>query len=73
MIGAEAGDGSGDFRIGLDPDGRLASRENMVAIEVALDSVGRSLWFQLEQGGLGQDLVVQGFEVEFTAAGYSKE
>lgn len=73
VIGAEAGDGSGDFRIGLDPDGRLASRENMVAIEVPLNSTGRSLWFQLEQSGLGQDLVVQGFEVEFTAAGYTKE
>jgi hypothetical protein len=73
VIGATEGDGTGDFRIGLDPDGRLQSRENMVPIEIQLDSVGRNLWFQLDQSGLGQDLVLQGFEVEFTASGYSKE
>ena len=67
VMGDQAGDGSGDFRVDTD---RILSRETMGVIEVPLNARGRSLRFIIEQDGVGQDLVIQGFDVEFMAHGY---
>lgn len=72
VLGDTADDGTGDFRLDIDPDGRLHSLEEMAVIEVRLDSRGYSLQFTIEQSGAGQDLVIQGFEVDFIADGYEE-
>lgn len=66
-IGNVEGDGTGEFRVGID---RIHSREEMGVIEVPLDCRGYSLRFVIEQDEAGEDLVIQGFEVAFTADGY---
>jgi len=73
VLGNVEGDGSGDFRLTLDPDARLHTREEMAVLEVALDSRGYALRFTIEQSGAGEDLVIQGFEVEFQPDGYEEE
>ncbi len=57
----------GDFRLDTN---ELRSPEEMGVIEIKLDSRGYSLRFTVEQAVAGQDLVIQGFEVEFVAHGY---
>lgn len=69
VIGDEDGDGTGDFRLDLDPDGVLRSSQEMAVIEIDLDMPGYNLIFEIEQDGAGQDLALQGWEVEATAAG----
>lgn len=73
VLGNEEGDGSGDFRLSLDPDARLHTREEMAVLEVRLDSRGYALRFTIEQSGAGEDLVIQGFEVEFVPDGYEED
>ena len=72
VLGLDDGDPGdvGDFRLDID---EYRSREEMGVIEIKLDSRGYSLRFIIEQSGLGEDLVIQGFEVEFTADGYEVE
>jgi len=62
-----------DFRLTLDPDGILRSREEMGIIEIPLDDRGLAIAFVIEQSGIGEDLVIQGFEVECTSDGYEQE
>ena len=69
----EADPGDGDFRLDLDPDGILRSSEEISIVEIPLDDSGKTLAFTLEQSGLAEDLVIQGFEVEFTVSGYEVE
>jgi hypothetical protein len=73
VLGNEEGDGTGDFRLSLDPDARLHSREEMAVLEVRLDSRGYALRFTIEQSGAGEDLVIQGFEAEFIPDGYEED
>lgn len=61
---------SEDWKIGADPDGILRSREDMVWVKIPLDIRGYSLSFVVEDDILGQDLVIQGAEVDFTVSGY---
>jgi len=72
-LGDTEGDGTGEFRLSLDPDGRLHSREEMAVIEMDLSLRGRAMRFTIEQSGAGEDLVVQGFEAEFLPDGYEEE
>lgn len=67
---AEAPGNLGDFRLDID---EYRSREEMGVIEVKLDSRGYALRFSIEQAGAGEDLVIQGFEVEFTPDGLEVE
>jgi len=62
-----------DFRLDVDPDGRLASREAMGYIEVRPDIRGYSFAFKLEQAGTGEDLAIQGVEVDFVYASHERE
>jgi hypothetical protein len=73
VLGNVEGDGTGDFRLTLDPDARLHTREEMAVLEVSLDSRGYALRFTIEQSGAGEDLVIQGFEVEFQPDGYEED
>jgi hypothetical protein len=62
-----------DFRLDVDPDAMLRSAQEMAVIEIPLDVVGIGLSFIIEQTVAGQDFVIQGWEVEFTASGYGVE
>jgi hypothetical protein len=62
-----------DWKIGDDPSGRLRSREEMAYVEIPLDIRGYNLSFKITDDQAGQDLVPQGFEVEFTLGGYGVE
>ena len=73
FIGADAATDNGDFRLDLSPDGILRSREEMGIIEIPIDVRGYALAFVIEQAAAGEDLVIQGFEVEFLADGYETE
>jgi hypothetical protein len=73
FIGADEDTDNGDFRLDLAPDGVLRSWEEMGVVEIPLDVRGYALAVQIEQQAAGQDLVIQGFEVEFTSDGYEQE
>ena len=62
-----------EWRIGEDPEGRLVSREDMGYIEVPLGGRGYSMSFKLTQDGDGEDVAIQGFEVDFIPDGYERE
>ncbi len=59
-----------EFTLGANPQGILRSREELGYVEVQLDIKGKNMNFTLTQNEVGQDLVIQGFEVEFSFAGY---
>jgi hypothetical protein len=59
-----------DWKIGDNPGGRLRSREEMRYVEQILDIHGYNMSFKLTDDTAGQDLVPQGFEVEFSLGGY---
>jgi hypothetical protein len=62
-----------DFRLSLDPDARLHSREELGVIEIPLDaSRGKGITFTLAQTGALQDMVIQGIEVDFVPHGYEE-
>lgn len=73
FLGADAATDNGDFRLDLSPDGILRSREEMGVIEINVDQRGYALAFIIEQKAAGQDLVIQGVEVEFLSNGYETE
>ena len=62
-----------DWKINANPDGRLRSLEEMVIIEVIPDLRGPDMNFTIKQPNADENLVIQGVEVEFTAAGYEEE
>ena len=62
-----------DFRLGLDPDGRLHSREEHGYVEIIVDARGYGLSFYVQQSSDGEDLAIQGYEVDFIAHGYSRD
>ena len=58
-----------DFRLDVDPDATLRSAEEMAVIEIQLDVDGVGLSFIVKQSTAGEDFVIQGYEVDFTASG----
>ncbi len=62
-----------EFKLGADPAGRLHSREEMGWIEIPIDVRGYGLAFKVQQDGNGEDMVIQGYEVDFIPNGYSRE
>lgn len=63
-----------DFKLTNNPDAKLRSREQIVAIEIRLDSRGKQFTFDITSPALrGNDLVIQGVEVDFIPNGYEEE
>jgi hypothetical protein len=59
-----------DFRLDVDPDGMLRSAEELAVISIPLDEVGVGLSFIIKQSAAGEDLVLQGYEVDFLVSGH---
>lgn len=59
-----------DFRCDVTPDGIVAGSEEIRIAEIELDVRGYSLDFDITDSGLGQDLALIGWQVEFDADGY---
>jgi hypothetical protein len=64
-----------DFRLGVDPDGRLHSGQMIGCIEIPLDVRGRYFKFDVSTADdvAGEDFILQGYEVEFLADGPDQE
>lgn len=63
-----------DFKLTVNPDGKLRSLEQIVAVEIRLDSRGKSLTFDITSpANKGEDLIIQGVEIDFLADGYEEE
>lgn len=62
-----------EFKLGADPAGVLHSAEEMGYIEVILDKRGYGLSFKIEQDQDGEDIVIQGYEIDFVAHGYARD
>jgi hypothetical protein len=62
-----------DFKIDEKPDGRLRSLEEVGIIEIYMALRGPELFVTINQPNAGENLVVQGIEVEFVAAGHEEE
>lgn len=62
-----------DFKLTTDPDGKLLSRERIQYIEIRLDSRGKQLTFDITSpANRGEDLVIQGVEIDFIPNGYEE-
>lgn len=62
-----------DFKLST-KDGKLRSAEEIAYIEVELDSTGKALTVDITSpDNAGEDLVIQGIEVDFLASGYEEE
>jgi hypothetical protein len=59
-----------DFRCDVTPDGLVYGSEEIKIAEIDLDVRGYSLDFNINDSGLGQDLCILGWQVEFDADGY---
>lgn len=63
-----------DWKIGANPDGKLRSREQIVPIEIRLDTRGKSLTFIITSpDNRGEDLVIQGIEIDAIPLRYEEE
>ena len=64
-----------DWRLDVDPDGRIHSNQLIGVIEIPLDVRGRYFKFTIETDDTydGEDFVYQGSEIEFLADGPDKE
>jgi hypothetical protein len=64
-----------DWRLDVDPDGRIHSNQLIGMIEIPLDVRGRFFKFTIETDDTndGEDFAFQGYEVEFLASGPDKE
>jgi hypothetical protein len=64
-----------DFRLGVDPDGRLHSGQMVGVVEIPLDCRGRYFKFDISTADdvAGEDFIFQGYEVEFLADGPDQE
>lgn len=64
-----------DWRLDVDPDGRIHSNQLIGMIEIPLDVRGRFFKFTIETDDTndGEDFAFQGYEVEFLADGPDKE
>ena len=64
-----------DWRLDDDPDGRIHSSQLIGVLEIPLDIRGRYFKFELSTDDTydGEDFILQGYQVEFTASGPDKE
>jgi len=67
-----------DWRLGVDPDGKIHSNQLIGVIEIPLDIRGRSLKFQIitdesDDANDGEDFILQGYQVEFLGNGPDQE
>lgn len=64
-----------DWRLGVDPDGRVHSNQLIGCIEIPLDTRGRYFKFEISTADdvVGEELALQGYEVEFTMNGPDQE
>ena len=64
-----------DWRIGVDPDGRIHSNQLIGCIEIPLDVRGRYFKFDISTADdvVGENIVLQGYEVEFLMDGPDQE
>ena len=64
-----------DWRLNVDPDGRVHSNQLIGVIELPLECVGRYLKFEVSTADdvVGEDLAFQGYEVELEADGPDQE
>lgn len=64
-----------DWRLNVDPDGRVHSNQLIGCIEIPLDVHGRYFKFEVSTADdvVGEELALQGYEVEFTASGPDQE
>mgnify|MGYP006921342054 CR=1 FL=1 len=64
-----------DWRLNVDPDGRIHSNQLIGVLEIPLDVRGRFFKFDVSTADdiIGEDLVLQGYEVEFLADGPDQE
>lgn len=62
-----------EFRLNEDPDGRLAIPEALGYVEIRPGRRGYSFSFKIEQDGAGEDIAIQGVEVDFTFAAHEVE
>ena len=64
-----------DWRLDVDPDGRIHSNQLIGVIEIPVDMVGRSFKFQVSTDDtiIGEDLIFQGYQVEFLPNGPDQE
>lgn len=64
-----------DWRLNVDPDGRIHSNQLIGVIEIPLEAVGRYLKFEVSTADdyVGEDLAIQGYEIEFEADGPDQE
>ena len=61
-----------DFKLDKPGEGVLRSSQEMAMREFKLDLPGYAFAFKLEQTGLGQDMPIQGWELDFTATGFEE-
>lgn len=64
-----------DYRINDDPDGRIHSNQLIGVIEIPIDVRGRYFKFDITTDDTydGEDFILQGYQVEFSANGPDKE
>lgn len=64
-----------DWRINVDPDGRIHSNQLIGTIEIPLDVRGRYFKFDVSTADdiVGEEFVLQGYEVEFLVDGIDQE
>jgi len=64
-----------DWRLNVDPDGRVHSNQLIGVIELPLECVGRYLKFEVSTADdiVGEDFAIQGYEIEFEADGPDQE
>lgn len=62
-----------DFRLDIDPDGILGDTEEMGVIDLPVDSRGYGFNFVIRQSNAGEDIAIQGWELDLTVDGYERD
>jgi len=64
-----------DWRLGVDPDGKIYTNQLVGVVEIPLETRGRYLKFDVStvDAVAGEDLALQGYEIEFVPDGYEEE
>lgn len=64
---------SDKLRLDVKPDGYMHSMHTMAMIEVQLDARGMWFGFEIDTTGAGEELIIQGYEVEYTTGKPERE
>ena len=62
-----------DFRLDENPDAFIRAGEELAFIDIPLDARGKNLTIKIEQTGDGEDLAIQGIELEAHVNGWEQE